>query len=124
MKDRMPYKPGTQKSFYTVNRKQGIMTIPFPDMYIKHKEYPRLVGYSKNLMKSSGFRDINEFSQMPSCSTLVSTDKNYKKALIRILDELLKPFGLKFYEWDLSACHTKILVSLFPDETPLIRKVF
>lgn len=113
MKDFMPSRSGTKKSFYTSNRKKGIITIPFPDVYRIHNEYPRLMGYSTKLIETN-----------KTCSTLIGVEKNYKKVLIQLLNQKLKPYNLVFQEWDLSACHTKVLISLYPDQTPTIRSVF
>lgn len=119
----MPLKPGAKKGFFTSNRKKGIITLPFPDVYRSHKDSPRLMGYSKDIMmKSSTSGEENR--QLPQCSTLIMSDRNFKKVLIKLLNKFLKPYNLVFQEWDLSACHTKILISLYPEKTPTIRSVF
>lgn len=58
------------------------------------------------------------------CLTSIGTDRNYFKVIIKLLNRKLENYNLIFLEWDLSACHTKILVILYPSETPLIRKIF
>lgn len=97
-------------------------------MYVAHKDYPRLVGYSLSQYNSESLKSkenqTNVKTELQQYSTLVSADKNLKKVIIKILNNQLRFSNLKLVEWDLSACHTKILVSLFPKETPLIRKVF
>lgn len=98
-------------------------------MYVFHKDYPRLVGYFKELYheefkRSTDNQDGTIKIENTSCSTLISTDKNYKKVMINVLNKQFEKYNLKFVEWDLSACHTKILISLFPKDTPLIQKVF
>lgn len=89
MKDRMPFKAGTSKSFFSVNRKAGIVTIPFPTRYKINKTYPRLAGYSEEMyqedLKLQQDKSPKGNVKLRPCSTLVSTDKNYKKVILGYL---------------------------------------
>lgn len=132
MKDHMPFKSGTSKSFFSVNRKSGVVTIPFPTRYKIVNDYPRLTGYSEEMYKedieiqSKGLSEKEKKRLRPKyrpCSTLISADKRYKNIIVKFLNHGLEKHGFALYEWDLAACHTKILVSLFPEQTPIIRRV-
>lgn len=122
MKHKMPNKLGKQRNWYTDKRKAGVISVSFAEAYGVPGTYARLQGLSAELYELA--RDVSPGFKITACSTLKNVDHNFRRVVLNLLNHALIEFGLTIIELDFESCHCKVLASLFPDKTPLLREIF
>ena len=123
----MPSFTKTGRSWYSANRKIGIITTLFPQKYKREEFYARIFptpldpDKALRLAKTKKQRDESQ-----KCSTITACDRKYKILCVSILNGLMQKEGIKarFVEIDLVSCHARVLCYLFPEKTVLLTKIF
>ena len=123
IKEQMPIKKGRKSSWYSLNRMLGICRLVVPECYTtkgdKDDTYARAFPYSREL-----YPKFQEGAKREPFSSISGLERNFKKLLLSFLNVALERCNLELVEFDFASCHTKVLVSLFPEQTPLLHKVF